>query len=234
MSPHCRRHPHLPLCRRRRRHRRHRRLHLLLLLPPSLPLPPFLLFVVIPLPLSLFTLTRPFPSSRIDSPFRPPGHEPPLFPLPPFLIPLFLFLFSSSSPFVSFPFKYICSFLAISLFSPVFTLLFLLLSHRFPRSSPLYYLPPCHLSSHPFTHSRSTYVHSHTCAHPSRSIASPSFSFSILSLSFSLSLSRSLSLSLSHETPRGKLLVVVDHRPLPIPTSLASPSPLLRGVTKIM
>lgn len=143
MSPHCRHHPYPPLRRRRRRLR-----HLLLLL--------LLLFTVIPLFLRLLTLMRPFPSSRIDSPFRPPGHKPSLFPPPLSLNPLSISLSFSFCFFC--PFKYICFSLAIFLFSCVYSLLSpfsLLLSSPSALYLPRAIYPSIHPSIYSFAH---TYI----------------------------------------------------------------------------
>lgn len=168
MSPHCRRHPPL-----------YHLLHLLLLL-----------FIIISLfHRLLLTLMRPFPSSRIDSPFRPPGHEPPLFPPAPSL--------SFSLSFVFFPFKYICTSLylplAISLFSCVYSSLSPSCFLSASRSSPLYYLPRAiypsiHLPIRAHVHAR---IRART--YPSRSVDR--------SFSLSLFFFPPVSLSLSHGAP---------------------------------
>lgn len=108
---------------------------------------------------------RPFPSSRIDSPFRPPGHEPPLSP-PPLLSFLSFLSPSFSLTFSLFLFKYVFFFLAISLFSYVYSFFFLPFLSAFRLSLSSLYLPRAiYPSIHPFTYPRTrthAYVHALT------------------------------------------------------------------------
>lgn len=188
MSPHCRRHPPPtppPPPRRRR-------LHLLFLL----------LFIIIPLFLFLLTLVCPFPSSRIDSPFRPPGHEPPLFPPPPSLIPLFSLSLSFSSLLFSFHLNIFLSqsfYLAVCLLLSFSSFLFA------SRSSPLYYIPR---AIYPSIHLPiRAHVCSHTCAHVPFSLRRFSLSlslfifFSLSTLSFSRSRTGHLGAAPHHRRP---------------------------------
>lgn len=168
MSPHCRRHPPL---------------HLVFII-----IPLFHLFLL----LHHLTLMRPFPLSRIDSPFRPPGHEPPLFPPSPSFSSL---SFLSFSLLFSFHLNiFVPLSISQSLYLAVFTLLFLpfpfspLLAHPLFTISPV---PFIHPSIYLFAH---TYTRIRARTYPSRSVDR--------SLSFSFFFSFH-PLSLSHGAPQG-------------------------------
>lgn len=146
--------------------------------------------------------TLPFPSARIDSPFRPPGHEPPLSPPPPPLPSLFsLYLvFLSLSLFL---FKYFCFFVPVVPFASIFTLFLLCFSFWVSSARPLFttldraIYPSIHLTIR---------THAPFCR------------------AFSLFLSLSiLFVSLPFIENTSGEHFVVDHRPLPIPTSSRRP-----------
>lgn len=182
MSPHCRRHPHPPF-------RLPTRASTSFFSPshPSLP----------------------FPSARIDSPFRPPGHEPPLSPPPPPLPSRSLPLFPPSCFFSLslFLFKYIFVSLSLLFYLRVYLrCFFFVFLSRFPPLIPLF-----------ATLDRAIYpsIHLTICTH------APSLSFHPLCLS-------SFHRKYLGGAPR--------RRPssTPHPHQFTSPSPLHRGVTKIM